>query len=282
MMGVNEKGLAAAADTGYEGPHPRQRGMMNPDLMRIILERADDVDEALSWLEEFHAKQVYAGGKKVGTNWMFADAKGRAIRVYQFHEKEMVVTRDEEGLMVMRDEDNRGILILKTLRAHRGRITADLHHHLSRTEPVLHAKNASALTAVIPPDHVELFTYTHVASYRTANTFYVPLYLGVTATPKVLVDGSLSRLSMSDCFAEGLFSEGEARSSDIRKFEESLEEERANFDASARRALDTEGEEAARKILTEGCLRLAEWVRQHLELSESDSRGNDNSSNIHR
>jgi hypothetical protein len=87
---------------------------------------------------------------------------------------------------------------------------------------------------------------------------------------------------MSDCFAEGLFSEGEARSSDIRKFEESLEEERANFDASARRALDTEGEEAARKILTEGCLRLAEWVRQHLELSESDSRGNDNSSNIHR
>ncbi len=105
MMGVNEKGLAAAADTGYEEPHPRQRGMMNPDLMRIIVERADDVDEALSWLGEFHAKQVYAGGKKVGTNWMFADAKGRAIRVYQFHQKEMVVARDEEGLMAMRDED---------------------------------------------------------------------------------------------------------------------------------------------------------------------------------
>jgi len=179
MMGVNDKGLAAAADTGYEEPHPRQQGMMNPDLMRIIFERAADVDEALSWLEEFHAKQVYAGGKK-GTNWMFADAKGRAIRVYQFH-REMTVTRDEEGLMVMRDEDKRGVLILKTLRAHQGKITAGLHHHLSRIDPVLSSNNASALTAVIPPDHTALFTYAHVALYRAANTFYVPLYLGVTA-----------------------------------------------------------------------------------------------------
>jgi hypothetical protein len=270
MMGVNEKGLAVAADTGYDEPHPRLQGMMNTDLMRIIFERAADVDEALSWLEEFHANRVYAGGKKVGTNWMFADARGRAIRVYQFHQKKMIVTRDDAGLMVMRDEDKRGIFVLKTLRARQGKITAALHNSLSRTEPVLSSTNASALTAVISPDHPELFTYAHVAVYRAANTFYVPLYLGATATPKVLVDGSLSRLSMSDCFAEGLFSEGKARDPEISRFEKSLEEERANIEVSARRALEIQGEKAARRILTEGCLRLAERMRQQMELLQSE------------
>ncbi|RKY71071.1 MAG: hypothetical protein DRQ24_08140 [Candidatus Latescibacterota bacterium] len=270
MMGVNEKGLAAAADTGYDEPHPRLQGMMNTDLMRIIFERAADVDEAVAWLKEFHAHRVYAGGNKVGTNWMFADRRGRAIRVYQFHEKEMVVTRDEEGLMVMRDEDKRGVFVLKTLRSYHGKITAALHNRLSRREPVLSSSNASALTAVIPPDHTELFTYAHVALYRAASTFYAPLYLGVTATPKVLVDGSLSRLSMSDCSAKGLFSEGEARDPEVSGFEKSLEEERANIEASARRALETEGEEAARKVLTEGCLRLAERVRQQMKFLQSE------------
>ncbi len=270
MMGVNEKGLAVAADTGYDEPHPRLQGMMNTDLMRIIFERAADVDEALSWLKEFHANRVYAGGKKVGTNWMFADTGGKAIRVYQFHQKEMVVTRDEEGLMVMRDEDKRGVFVLKTLRTHRGKITAGLHNSLSRTEPVLSSTNASALTAVIPPDHPELFSYAHVALYRAANTFYLPLYLGVTATPKVLVDGLLSRLSMSDCFAEGLFSEGKARDPEVGKFEESLEEERANIEASARSALATKGEETARNILTEGCLCMVERTRQHMELLQTE------------
>ena len=276
MMGVNEKGLAVAADTGYDEPHPRLQGMMNTDLMRIIFERAADVDEAVAWLEEFHAHQTYAGGSKVGTNWMFADARGKAIRVYQYHQKEMVVTRDEEGLMVMRDEDKRGIFVLKTLRVHQGKITAALHNRLSRTEPVLSSNNASALTAVISPDHPELFTYAHVALYRAANTFYVPLYLGVTATPKVLVDGLLSRLSMSDCFAEGLFSEGKARDPEVSRFEESLEEERANIEVSARRALEIQGEEAARKILTEGCLRLAEQTRQQMELLQSEGASHSN------
>jgi len=74
---------------------------------------------------------------------------------------------------------------------------------------------------------------------------------------------------MSDCFAEGLFSEGKAKNSEVSGFEESSEEERVSIEASTRRALKTKGEEVARKMLTEGCLRLAERVRQQMELLES-------------
>lgn len=91
--------------------------------------------------------------------------------------------------------------------------------------------------------------YAHIAVYRAADTVYVPLYLGVTATPKILADGSLSRQSMT------IPSEEDGRR---QKIEDDLEEKRQDVEVAARRALGMEGESGARRILTQECLRLAE------------------------
>jgi len=192
MMGLNEKGLAVAADTGAEEPNPRFRGMMNPDLMRLILEGAADVDQAREMMGMFHREKVYAGAK-VATNWMFSDVKGRALRLYQFHES-LEEIGDRDGLLALR-EDERGKLVMETLEGNRGGIDSALMNRLSRTEPVLHKSNISAMTAVVPADRMDLFGYAEFAVFNAGRTVYVPLYLGVNATPKVLVDGTLYRLS---------------------------------------------------------------------------------------
>ncbi|MBN1344902.1 MAG: hypothetical protein JXQ73_19565 [Phycisphaerae bacterium] len=249
MMGLNEKGLAAAADTGAPDPNPRFRGMMNPDTMRLILEQASDVDEAYRMLEQQNAERIYAGGK-IATNWMFADARGRAMRVVQCHES-LEKTSDEEGLLVMRPRDARGHLVLDRLGSAKGEITPQLMNSLSRTPPVLHKTNISAMTAVIPPWQTGLFGYAQFAVFAAGRTLYVPIYVGVTATPRVLLDGTLYGLSTVQAEGFGLASEA---------FEANLDAERARIEVRARAAFEKSGSEAARGILTEGSLDLASRV----------------------
>jgi hypothetical protein len=256
MMGLNEKGLAVAADTGAEEPDPRFRGMMNPDLMRLILEGAADVDEAREMIGMFHREKVYAGGK-VATNWMFADARGRGLRLYQFHES-LEEIGDRDGLLAMR-EDERGKLVMETLEENCEEIGPALMNRLSRTEPVLHKSNISAMTAVVPAARVDLFGYAEFAVFNSGRTVYVPLYLGVNGTPKVLVDGTLYRLSK-----EGNRGIDER----VEGFEAELGRERETCETRARGLLAEEGEEACRRELTAGCLRLATRVKGFLENSE--------------
>ena len=252
MMGLNEKGLAAAADTGSPDPNPRYRGMMNPDLMRLILEQAADVAQAHDMLEQFHAERIYAGGK-VATNWMFADSSGRGMRICQFHDT-LQKTHDEESLMVMR-EDERGNLVLSTFDHARGSISPHLLNRLSRTAPVLHKTNISAMTAVIPSSKVDLFGYAQFAVFSAGRTVYVPLYLGAGATPRVLADGTLYRLSTTQPGEFGRVA---------GNFEAELEVERTLVKAAARSELENSGTDAARRILTEGCLSFAQRAREYL------------------
>ena len=251
MMGLNEKGWAVAADTGAEEPDPRFRGMMNPDLMRLILEGAVDVEEAREMIKMFHREKVYAGGK-VATNWMFADAGGRALRLYQFHES-LEEIGDRDGLLAMR-EDERGKLVMETLEGNRGEIGPALMNRLSRTEPVLQKSNISAMTAIVPAKRVDLFGYAEFAVFNAGRTVYVPLYLGVNATPTVLVDGTLYRLSKEREIGE-----------EMEAFEAELGREREICEGRARGVLVEEGEDACRRELTNGCLRLATRVKEFLE-----------------
>jgi hypothetical protein len=147
MMGLNEKGIAAAADTGAPDPNPRYVGMMNPDLMRLILENASCVAEACKMLEDIHQQGIYAGAK-VATNWMFADAAGRVARIVQYSDS-LNFTHDQGDSLSMR-EDDRGKLVMDALRAADGSVSPDLLNRISRTEPVLAKTNISAMTAVIP------------------------------------------------------------------------------------------------------------------------------------
>ncbi len=239
MMGVNEKGLACAADTGARDPNPRFRGMMNPDTMRLILEQAGDVDQALEMLKQQNADNVYAGGK-IATNWMFADARGRGLRVVQFHAS-LDVTPDRNGLHVMRDNDQRGKLVMKELSELMGKISAKTMNRLSRTSPVLHKTNISGMTAEIPSERPDLFTCAHFTAFHAGRTVYVPVYLGATASPAPLLDGTIYRLSTSKADGFG---------SDAAAFEAELNDRRLREEVRARSVLAKGDEEAARRILT--------------------------------
>lgn len=256
MMGVNEKGLASAADTGAKDPKPRFRGVMNPDLMRLILEQASTVDEAEAMIRRFNAERIYAGGP-IATNWMFSDATGRAKRVIQFHER-IVVASDKDGLLVMREQDRRGRLVTETLREARGRVTPQILNRLSRTQPVLAKTNISAMTAVVPPSDSDPahFGYAHFAVYRAANTVYVPLYLGVTATPRPLMDGTIYQRSKGD---------GREGRSAFESLEADLEFARCRFEVRARLAADRGNLTEARRLLTAGTGKLAERVAAFLK-----------------
>ncbi len=253
MMGVNEKGLAAAADTGARDPNPRFRGMMNPDTMRLILEQAGDIDEAREMLKQQNADRIYAGGK-IATNWMFADAGGRAVQIVQCHES-FRETPDRDGLLVMRPQDKRGKLVRSTLEPLKGKITPEHMNRLSRTPPILHKTNISTMTAAIPRRHVELFGCAQFCVFRAGQTVYVPIYLGVTATPRVLLDGTLYRLSTGQ-------DEGFGRAAEA--FEGKLQEERSVAELRAREALEKSGTGQARQLLTEACAALATRAAAYL------------------
>ncbi|MDH7568418.1 MAG: carcinine hydrolase/isopenicillin-N N-acyltransferase family protein [Armatimonadota bacterium] len=247
-MALNEEGLAIVADTGDPDPHFRQQGMMNTDVLRLIAERAADVTEALALLNEVHRARGYAGGR-IGTNWMLADRHGRGARVFQFHEK-LLTTEGEAGFLVMRDDDPRGKEVSEALTRARGRVDVALMNRLSRGKPVLAESNISSYTAVIPTAGTRLFAHAYFALGPACAAVYVPLYLGVTATPRPLLDGTLYRA---------------ATAREANAVEAAIEADRYCTEETARRVLQEEGEEAARRVLTEACLRWTTWALRFLQ-----------------
>jgi len=255
MFGVNERGLAIAADTGAADPHPRWQGMMNTDTMRLMLEQCSDVDEALAFLQQLQSDGVCAGGH-LATNWMFADARGESLRVYQFVQR-LDMKRSEGSCLVMRDADPRCELVRGELTRERGRLTPFTMNRLARQKPVLHETNCSSFSAVIPASQNDVFTCAYVAVSHAADTVYVPLYLGVTATPAVLVNGSLSRLSATASGGDGLETRARASGVDVGAFEARMEADRQELEVQARSVYHSHGRDAAAETLTQGCLGFA-------------------------
>lgn len=258
MFGVNERGLAIAADTGAADPEPRWRGMMNTDTMRLMLEHCSDVDEALAFLEELQADGVCAGGP-LATNWMFADARGESLRVYQFVRR-LELQRGGDSCLVMRDADARGDLVRGELTRERGRLTPLTMNALARRAPVLDNSNCSSFTALIPARQNDVFTCAYVAVSRAVETLCVPLYVGAAATPSCLVDGSLSRLSARASRGASLEARAAAAGMDLAAFEAHLETERQALEAHARSTYHVLGRDAVVQELTKGCLTFAEHV----------------------
>jgi len=264
MFGVNERGLAIAADTGEPDPHPLWHGMMNTDTMRLMLERCGDGDEALAFLKELQADRVCAGGR-LATNWMFADARGRSVRVNQFV-KRLVVKRGGRSCLVMREADPRGEIVRSRLLRLKGNLTAVTMSWLSRFTPVLDDTNCSSFTAAIPERQYGMFTYAWFAVAHAVQTVYVPLYMGVSATPALLVDGGLSRLSMAASRGKPLYVHPGHMLVDPNAFEQDMEADRLILEAHARKVYRSEGRAAAAEVLTQGCLRFAHRARRFLAL----------------
>jgi hypothetical protein len=243
MMAVNERGLCCAADVGYPDPNPRFRGMMNPDIMRLLLEQCAGVDEAVVRLRELNAAGVYAGAA-IGTNWLLADATGQGAQVCHYHDRIEVSTSDE-GFLVMRP-DERGQRVLSAFREATPGITPTLVNRLSREAPILVPGNISAMTASVSALRPDLFTRVEFAVHNAGRVVYVPLYLGATATPKPLVDGTIYRLAEAK----------QVPSAELEAFEADLPDQYRRLELAARDALSKRGEEAVRRTLTLGCARL--------------------------
>jgi hypothetical protein len=255
MMAVNAAGLCACADVGYPDPNPCFRGMMNPDIQRLILERCASVGEALALLEELDGKRVYAGAT-TGTNWLFTDAGGDMAQVRHYHGR-IEVNRSDEGFLVMRP-DACGEQVLAAFRAESGHIRPALLNRLSRQTPILAESNISAMTASVPALRPDLFSRADFAVHHAGRAVYVPLYLGITDTPRPLLDGTLHRLIDSRSIpAEAL-----------AEFEAGLHEQCGRLELATRDALAKRGEKAARRTLTLGCARFAADAVRFLEQSE--------------
>jgi hypothetical protein len=166
----------------------------------------------------------------------------------------------------MRDDDARGTHVMGALSRQRGRITGTLMNQVSRQSPVLAASNVSAYTAVIPPTQTDLFSYAWFAVNHAGKVLYVPLYMGVTATPRALVSGALFRLANAQRFGVNLFAESKQRGVNLDEFEQEMQADRANMEIVARQALRREGRASAQRVLTEGCLRFAARVERTLRL----------------
>jgi len=256
MMAVNERGLCCAADTGYPDPNPCCRGMMNPDIMRLLLEQCSDVAEALALLQELEGKRAYAGAA-IGTNWMFTDAAGNGMQVCHYHGKIEVNTSDE-GFQVMRP-DARGQMVLEAFRPAAGGIRPALLNQLSRQSPILVNSNISAMTASVPAMRPDLFSRAEFAVHNAGQVVYVPLYLGITSTPEPLLNGTIYRLAET----------GAMPAETLGEFEKGLHEQCGRLELAARDALAKRGEKAARRTLTLGCARFAGSAVRFLSESEA-------------
>jgi hypothetical protein len=264
MFGVNERGLAIAADTGETDPNSLWHGMMNTDTMRLMLERAGDVDQALVLLERLQAARVCAGGN-LATNWLFADARGRSPRVNQFVNK-LILKRGGRSCLMMRDADPRGKLVRAEMTKGKGRLTAVTMNCLARRKPVLHDTNCSSFTAAVPERQCGMFTCAWFGVAHAAATVYVPLYMGVSATPAGLVNGTLSWLSMAASDGRPLKARLRRVGLDLLALEEDMEQQREVLEAHARRVYRAKGRAAAVEILTQGCLRFARQAERVLRL----------------
>ncbi len=190
---VNEKGLVGSADQG--GPRSTIRkdvGIMNGLMKRYIGEHASNCEEALEIIRRFTDNGWYAGGRP-GSRWTLADREGRILDVshnsdpgsltYRWIEGKSHITRTWEGnademLEALQEPvcflEFRNISRNPDARIHRGR------------------NSIAGLTVRVHPEFPEHLTRAWFSFPAVHLAF--PLYMGGTATPLSLVDGSLYEL----------------------------------------------------------------------------------------
>jgi len=92
--GLNERGVAigmAAVPPGNVTPDPGQETVGSLEVMRLVLDQAADVDQALTVLQRYNIDM--GGGPPV--HYLVADRSGRALLV-EFHRGEMVVLPNQD------------------------------------------------------------------------------------------------------------------------------------------------------------------------------------------
>ena len=185
MMMVNDHGLAGSADVGgLREDRPKGDGVMNPYILRVVAERAERCEDALEILQQCIKEGWYAGGRKAGTNWLFADRHGTGMRVAQnSHEEKHWVFKDTTAFLAR--GSTRGA---KLITGKKGRIALRDMNAAATHPSICFSTSISALTVRIDPKQPADLSSVWFA--LPACSPYVPVFPAGKAAPRQLVDGT--------------------------------------------------------------------------------------------
>ena len=215
---VNEMGLAGSADVPadkaptmpYDPGEPRVRevappkydGFMNHYTLRYFAEQCKDVDEVSEALH-YLVDNGYVASGKWGTNYLFVDARGKALHILDVcHE---IVEEETDLSLKYLDKTCEGIYStvhyrthpylgdpFKALVSNYGNITVEL---VNSPQVVKHPgmwafrSSQSAATILIDPDYPETLTTIFVT--LPGYGYSIPFLMGANATPVALMDGTV-------------------------------------------------------------------------------------------
>jgi hypothetical protein len=235
---VNEKGLAASADA--VGPSATKRqdvGMMNGLMLRYIAEKAADCEEALEIIERFVENGWYAGGKP-GTRWTLVDRHGTLLDAAHSSDQGSLTHRYRTGKSHV--TVTRGGTADKMLEDLDEPIRFTAFRNVSRKpEARIDQGRASiaGMTIRIHPEHPEVLTSAWFSFPAVSLAF--PMYMGGTATPLPLMDGSIYDL------CAGMPQDYEA----WQRIEEALHQDSLQLEAKVAALLAEGSREQARQLI---------------------------------
>lgn len=217
LMGINEKGLAVAMNSGEKCKYWNRSGFSTPMIARLMLEQCSTPDECHDLLEEMRKAGAYSHNNK-GSIFFYSDAVcagitemcaersqymkfdfGYMIRANAWHLPGMTAMSENSSADVINYNVIREYMVREGLReafANGGvtpqncfAITRNRGRMLSKGQiPVCRPSTIATGTFEIDPEFHVLSTLYH-ASGPARNTIFIPIPLGAGALPEELVSG---------------------------------------------------------------------------------------------
>ena len=217
LMGINEKGLTVAMNSGEICSKWNRTGFGTPTMARILLENCATPEEAANLVEEMRRERAYSHMYK-GSIFFYADANKASITEFSSEHSQSLsfdfgyMIRANAwhlpGMEAVSDNTTENILNYNIMREHlvrtglreakvRGGVRARDCFAIMRNrgksldegqEPVCRKTSNSSGTFEIDPEYPLLSTCYH-ASGPTRNTLVIPIPFGAGAMPRDLVSG---------------------------------------------------------------------------------------------
>jgi hypothetical protein len=211
--------------------------MMNGLMLRYIAEKAADCEEALEIIERFVENRWYAGGKP-GTRWTLVDRHGTLLDAAHSSDQGSLTHRYRTGKSHV--TVTRGGTADKMLEDLDEPIRFTAFRNVSRKpEARIDQGRASiaGMTIRIHPEHPEVLTSAWFSFPAVSLAF--PMYMGGTATPLPLMDGSIYDL------CAGMPQDYEA----WQRMEEALHQDSLQLEAKVAALLAEGSREQARQLI---------------------------------
>lgn len=190
---VNEKGLVSSGDQG--GPPSTTRkdaGIMSGLLKRYVAERASSCEEALGIIKWFTGEGWYAGGKP-GSRYTMADLTGTILDVcHNSDPGSLTWSRVEGKSHITRTWEGTADQMLRELAEP---VEFLPFRNIYRRPDARICRGANSIAGMTVRVHPEFPEYLTTAWFSFPSiSLALPLYMGGTATPLPLMDGSLYSL----------------------------------------------------------------------------------------